>query len=66
MRKYAKRSEVYQHPSKVFPDRRGATPVNSARIVPVTEGSAYTLQGTPATAGARGIVIEGKQKVVRK
>ena len=44
----------------------GATPVNSARIVPVTEGSAYTLQGTPATAGTRGIVIEGKQKVVRK
>ena len=40
--------------------------VNSARIVPITEGSAYTLQGTPATASTRGIVIEGSQKVVRK
>ena len=44
----------------------GSTPVNSARIVPITEGSAYTLQGTPATANTRGIVIEGNQKVVRK
>lgn len=38
----------------------------SARIVPITEGSAYTLQGTPATASTRGIGIEGSQKVVRK
>ena len=44
----------------------GSTPVNSARVVPITEGSAYTLQGTPASANTRGIVIEGNQKVVRK
>jgi membrane-associated phospholipid phosphatase len=50
-----------------FQEKTGeSTPVNSARIVPITEGSAYTLQGTPATASTRGIVIEGSQKVVRK
>ena len=43
-----------------------STSVNSARIVSITEGPAYTLQGTPATANTRGIVIEGSQKVVRK
>jgi hypothetical protein len=50
-----------------FKEKTGdSTPVNSARIVPITEGSAYTLQGTPAAASTRGIVIEGSQKVVRK
>ena len=43
-----------------------STSVNSARIVSITEGPAYTLQGTPATANTRGIVIENQQKVVRK
>ncbi len=42
------------------------TPVQSARIVPMTDGTAYTLQGTPATSSTRGIIIEGSQKVVRK
>ena len=44
------------------------TPVQSARVVPITatNGTAYTLQGAPATASTRGIVIEGNQKVVRK
>ena len=43
------------------------TPVQSAQVVehPATS-RAYTLQGTPATATTRGIVIEGNQKVVRK
>ena len=50
-----------------FQEKTGeSTPVNSARIVPITEGSAYTLQGTPATASTRGIVIKGNQKVFRK
>ena len=50
-----------------FKEKTGeSTSVNSARIVPITVGSAYTLQGTPATASTRGIVIEGSQKVVRK
>ena len=50
-----------------FKEKTGeSTPVNSARIVPITEGSAYTLQGTPATASTRGIVIEGNKKVIRK
>ena len=50
-----------------FKEKTGeSTSVNSARIVPITEGSAYTLQGTPAMASTRGIVIEGNQKVVRK
>ena len=50
-----------------FKEKTGdSSPVNSARVVPITEGSAYTLQGTPATASTRGIVIEGSQKVVRK
>ena len=43
-----------------------STSVNSARIVSITEGPAYTLQGTPATANTRDIVIENQQKVVRK
>ena len=41
-------------------------PVQSARIVPITDGPAYTLQGTPATASTRGIVIQNQQKVVIK
>ena len=50
-----------------FKEKTGeSTSVNSARIVPITVGPAYTLQGTPATASTRGIVIEGSQKVVRK
>ena len=50
-----------------FQEKTGeSTSVNSARIVPITEGSAYTLQGIPATASTRGIVIEGSQKIVRK
>ena len=50
-----------------FKEKTGeSTSVNSARIVPITVGSAYTLQGTPATASTRGIVIDGSQKVVRK
>lgn len=50
-----------------FKEKAGeSTPVNSARIVSIKEGPAYTLQGTPATASTRGIVIEGNQKVVRK
>ena len=42
------------------------TPVQSARVVPMTDGPAYTLQGTPATASTRGIVIQNKLKVVKK
>ena len=42
------------------------TPVQSARVVPMTDGPAYTLQGTPATASTRGIVIQNQLKVVRK
>ena len=30
------------------------------------DGQAYTLQGTPATAATRGIVIKNQQKVIRK
>jgi hypothetical protein len=32
----------------------------------LTDGPAYTLQGTPATASTRGIVIQNRQKVIRK
>ena len=50
-----------------FKEKTGeSTPVQTARIVPMADGPAYTLQGTPATASTRGIVIEGSQKVVRK
>ena len=50
-----------------FKEKTGeSTPINSARIMSITEGSAYTLQGTPATSSTRGIVIEGSQKVVRQ
>ncbi|MGX8695258.1 MAG: acid phosphatase [Prevotella sp.] len=44
----------------------GTTPVQSASIVPMTDGPAYTLQGTPATASTRGIVIQNQQKVMIK
>ncbi len=43
-----------------------STPVQSARVVSMTSGRAYTLQGTPVTAGTRGIVIQNQQKVVVK
>lgn len=52
-----------------FKEKTGEiTSVRSARIVPMAtaDGSAYTLQGTPATDATRGIVIEDGQKVVRK
>ena len=52
-----------------FKEKTGEiTSVQSARIAPMTtaDGSAYTLQGTPATDATRGIVIEDGQKVVRK
>ena len=50
-----------------FKEKTGeSVPVQSARIVPMADGPAYTLQGTPATASTRGIVIKGNQKVVRK
>ena len=50
-----------------FKEKTGeSAPVQSARIVPMADGPAYTLQGTPATASTRGIVIKGNQKVVRK
>ena len=43
------------------------TAVRSAQVVEHPAAArAYTLQGTPATATTRGIVIEGNQKVVRK
>ena len=42
------------------------TSVQPARIIPMTNGTAYTLQGTPATASTRGIVIKNQQKIVRK
>ncbi len=42
------------------------TSVQPARIIPMTNGTAYTLQGTPATASTRGIVIQDQQKTVRK
>ena len=43
-----------------------STPVQSARVVSMTSDRAYTLQGTPVTAGTRGIVIQNQQKVVVK
>ena len=43
-----------------------ATSVQPARIIPMTNGTAYTLQGTPATASTRGIVIKNQQIIVRK
>ena len=44
-----------------------AAAVRSAQVVEHPAATrAYTLQGTPATASTRGIVIEGDQKVVRK
>ena len=52
-----------------FKEKTGeSTHVMSARVVPMTTtGSpAYTLQGTPATASTRGIVIQNQQKVVIK
>ena len=42
------------------------TAVRTAQVVEHPATRAYTLQGTPATASTRGIVIEGSQKVVRK
>ena len=42
------------------------TPVQAARVVPMTNSSAYTLQGIPAAGSTRGIVIENGQKVLRK
>jgi len=42
------------------------TAVRSARIIPISEGRAYTLQGTQANDSTRGIVIENNKKVVRR
>ena len=43
------------------------TAVRSAQVVEHPAATrAYTLQGTPATASTRGIVIEGNTKVMRK
>ena len=43
------------------------TAVRSAQVVEHPAATrAYTLQGTPATANTRGIVIQNQQKVVRK
>ena len=44
------------------------TGVRAADQMPVTvsDGQAYTLQGTPANSSTRGIVIVDRQKVVRK
>ena len=38
----------------------------AARIIPISEGRAYTLGGSQATDSTRGVVIENHQKVVRK
>jgi acid phosphatase (class A) len=47
--------------------KESAAGVPSAQVVAhPASAHAYTLQGTPATASTRGIVIEGNQKVVRK
>jgi glucose-1-phosphatase len=38
----------------------------AARIIPINEGRAYSLDGTMATDSTRGIVIDGTRKVARK
>ena len=45
-----------------------STPVQQSSIAPMTtiDSSAYTLQGTPATATTRGIIIQKQRKMVRK
>ena len=45
-----------------------STPVQQSSIAPMTtiDSSAYTLQGTPATATIRGIIIQKQRKMVRK
>ena len=45
-----------------------STPVQQSSIAPMTTigSSAYTLQGTPATATTRGIIIQKQRKMVRK
>ena len=42
------------------------TAVSAAQVVEHPAARAYTLQGTPATASTRGIVIQNQQKVVIK
>ena len=42
------------------------TSVNSARIVPINAGQAYTLDGRHANDSTRGIVIENNQKTIRR
>jgi glucose-1-phosphatase len=37
-----------------------------ARVVPISYGRAYTIDGIPASDNTRGIVIENRHKVVRK
>ncbi len=43
-------------------------PVQQSSIAPMTtiDSSAYTLQGTHATATTRGIIIQKQRKMVRK
>ena len=49
------------------PDVRPAsTAVQSARLVPISAGRAYTVDGQPATHHTRGIVVSEHRKSVRK
>ncbi len=38
----------------------------TARIIPISEGQAYTIQGIQASDSTRGIVIENNKKIIRK
>jgi hypothetical protein len=38
---------------------------SATRAVPTSEGHSYTLNGTPANASTRGIVIKNGKKIIR-